>query len=422
LSTVEQQTVAVVSGGVSPAASVAPAEPLTIVPRAPQVVVLERVADLEAYREAWTTLADQALEPNVFYDPGMLLPSLRAFARAADLAVVLVVAEPPASARKAQPPELLGLFPLERRPAGTRWPVSHLRFWTGDFSYLPIPLLHPVRAAEALRAFFDWLERQRRAPALLEVERLPLGGPVHGLLVDEINRRGLHRLVLESHTRSLFEPSTPIEAYLERVLPGKDRREIERQRKRLQEAGKAEIVPLGAQEDPAAWVEEFLALESRGWKGRQGTALASRESDARYFREMFADTLARGRLSSTALRLEGRVLAMQILLHSGAGAFGFKTCYDEEHARHAPGVHLEIDLMEKVAANAAAGRAPRWIDSAAVSDHPLFNRIYGEKRTIEDWLLTPDSTLGLFLSLAPLYRWARRTLGPLMKKKIVPVT
>ena len=416
----EQQRAAVVSGGSPSSASIAPTETLTVIPRAPQVVVLERVADLEAYHEAWVALAEQALEANIFYQPSMLLPSLRAFAPAADLAVVLVIAEPPESARKPQPPELLGLFPLERRPAGTRWPVSHLRFWTGDYSYLPVPLLHRVRGAEALTAFFDWLERQRRACALLEIERLPLGGPVHGLLVDEINRRGAHMLVQQSYTRALFEPSSSAEAYLERVMPSKDRREIERQRKRLQELGKAEIVPLGASDDGAAWVEEFLALEGRGWKGQQGTALANRESDALYFREMFAATLARGGLSSTAMRLDGRTLAMQVLLHSGAGAYGFKTCYDEEYARYAPGVHLEIDLMEKVATEAAVGRWPRWIDSAAVSNHPLFNRIYGERRAIETWLVTPDSTLGLVLSLVPLARWVRRTFRRPGKEKTLP--
>jgi hypothetical protein len=206
---VEQQEVVEISGGYCPPARVVAVEPRPVSAGPAHVVVLERVADLEAYRESWKTLGEQALEPNLFYGPDRLLPSLRAGDPAPDLALVLVVAAPPrsvtasatATARRTgppEPPELLGLFPLERRPAGTRWPVSHLRFWTGESTSPPLPLLHPARAAEAVRAFFDWLEGQRRSSALLEIERLPLGGPVHGLLLAEIDRRGAHRLCLGS--------------------------------------------------------------------------------------------------------------------------------------------------------------------------------------------------------------------------------
>ena len=384
-----------------------------VVPQAPRVVVLERPADLEFYRDAWQVLVDQALEPNVFYHPSLLLPSLRAFAPAADLALVLVLAEPPESARKPEPPQLLGLFPLVRQRAGSDWPVSRLRLWTGDYSYVPVPLLHRGRAAAALAAFFDWFETQRRSTALLEIERLPLGGPVHALLVDEIGRRGAHRLVTQSYTRAVCEPEGSAETYLERVFPSKDRREIARQRKRLQELGKSEIVELGPKDDAPAWAEEFLALEKRGWKGQHGTALGSRETDASYFREMFLGGHAAGVLSSTALRVDGKPLAMQIMLHNGPGAYGFKTAYDESYSRYAPGLQLEIDLIEKLVRDPAR----RWLDSAAASDHPLFNRIYGERRPIENWLITTEPAVGLALSLVPLYRWCKRTLRTLRPKK-----
>jgi CelD/BcsL family acetyltransferase involved in cellulose biosynthesis len=393
------------------------AEPTRALPVGPRVVVLERVADLEAYGPAWSALVANALEPNVFYQPSVLLPALRAFGGSADLALVLVLGEPPGSPRKPEPPELLGLFPLERRRAGTEWPVSRLRLWTGDYSYVPVPLLQRGRAAEALATFFDWLERQRRAAPLLEIERLPLGGRFHALLIDEIGRRQTQLLVKQSYTRALFEPDGPVEAYLERVLPAKDRRELQRQRKRLQELGRAEIVSLGPGDDATAWAEEFLALEAAGWKGRSGTAFVSRDGDAQFFREMFPATAAAGGVTSTALRLDGRALAMQILLHAGPGGYGYKTCYDESHSRFAPGLQLEIDLMEKVAAQAAGSGPLRWIDSAAVSNHPVFNRIYGERRPIETWILTPDRALGLAMSLFPLTRWLRRTYRALTARR-----
>jgi hypothetical protein len=172
-----------------------PAPAAVAPPGEPRVVVLERREDLEAYLPSWAALAERAIEPNAGWHPAGLLPALQAAGAAADVALVLVLGDPPASATRPGPPELLGLFPLERRGAGTDMVVSRLRMWTGDHARVPVPLLDRTRAGEALRAFFDWLERQRRALPLLEIDGLPAGGAFHGLLLEEVRRRRAHVLV-----------------------------------------------------------------------------------------------------------------------------------------------------------------------------------------------------------------------------------
>jgi hypothetical protein len=95
------------------------------------VVVVEDLHALEAYAPAWEDLARAALEPNVFYEPWMLLPALRAFGAGQRLQCVLVLGSDPA--RPQGPARLCGLFPLERSEHYTgisrRLPFRTLRFW-----------------------------------------------------------------------------------------------------------------------------------------------------------------------------------------------------------------------------------------------------------------------------------------------------
>jgi CelD/BcsL family acetyltransferase involved in cellulose biosynthesis len=379
-----------------------------------RVEVAESVEQLTAHRAAWAALGREALEPNVFYEPCFLLPALRAFATPGDLLVALVLSDPP-PAQRASGPELLGVFPLERRHSSPRLrqltpglssSLSHLRLWADEYTYLAVPLLRRGRAAEAMTAFLDWLAAQKYAPPILEINPLPLGGQFHAALIEELGRRRGQVYVRERDTRALFDPDCDAATYLARVLPSKDRREFQRQRKRLQEMGKVEIVALEPGADAAAWAEQFLALEAGGWKGKNGSAFLCKERDARFFREMFTAAFAEGRLTSTALRLDGKPLAIQLLLHAGLGAYGFKTAYDEAYSKYGPGTLLEIDLIERSAGNPAV----RWIDSAAVRDHPLFNRIYSERRCLEQCFLTPHPALGSVLSMAPAFRWAKASL------------
>jgi hypothetical protein len=379
-----------------------------------RVEVAESVEALVPHQAAWAALGLEAVEPNVFYEPCFLLPALRAFATPGDLLVVLVFVDPPPAQRNGAP-ELLGVFPLERRHTAPRLrqvartlsqSLSHLRLWADEYTYLAVPLLRRGRAAETMTAFLDWLAAQKYAAPILEINPLPLGGQFQAALIEELGRRSGQLYVRERDTRALFDPDCDAATYLGRVLPSKDRREFARQRKRLQELGQVDMVALEPGGDAATWAEQFLALEAGGWKGKNGTAFACKERDARFFREMFAASFAAGRLRSTALRLDGKPLAIQLTFHAGQGAYGFKTAYDEAYSKYGPGTLLEIDLIERTIADPTV----RWIDSCAVRDHALFNRIYGERRPFEQCFLTPHPGLATALSLAPAFRWAKASL------------
>src|SRR5262249_35462797 len=141
-------------------------------------------AGLSAHVPAWEGLAANALEPNVFYEPWMLLPALEAFGASHDLLFVLVFSHDPQP--KQAGPLLCGLFPLERLRRYKGFPVRTFRLWQHVHCYLGTPLVRSGYAGACLEAFFGWLAADRRGAAVLECLRLPGEGPFHQALVEHL--------------------------------------------------------------------------------------------------------------------------------------------------------------------------------------------------------------------------------------------
>ena len=141
--------------------------------------------------------------------------------------------------------------------------------------------------------------------------------------------------------------------------------------------GPVEFLRISDDTGLANWIEQFLALEHAGWKGSNGSAIASHHSTAGMFKEALFGAAAVGRLERLTLTLDGQPIAMLANFITPPGAFSYKTAFDERYARFSPGVLLQ---QENLALLAAEGIA--WCDSCAAADHPMINHIWRERRAI----------------------------------------
>ena len=160
-------------------------------------------------------------------------------------------------------------------------------------------------------------------------------------------------------------------------MSGKKRKELRRQARRLGEEGTLHFSRETDERSIAQWSGQFLALEKKGWKGDEGSALASAPETERFFREAMENAAGLGRLERLTLTLDGAPIAMLANLVASPGVFSFKTAYDEAYARFSPGVLLQrenLDLLER--------SDIEWCDSCAPEGHPMIERIWREKRTI----------------------------------------
>jgi len=331
---------------------------------------VERLHDLTQLRRLlpqWQELAARAAEPNVFYEPWMLLPAIELFHPRLRLEVYAV------HRRTRTTRQLVGLIPFERGRRFGPVPIPHRRLLRYYFCALCTPLLDREHGEGAARQLVRTLRRER---GVVDFELVAGDGPVAGWLRSALGEYDL--LIERASDRALYLPAATAEDYLRATLRPDKRRDLRRLERRLAEHGAVEFASLRPDEPPDDWTEAFLRLEASGWKGRGNSALAASEQSARYFRRICRSAHRLDRLELHALRVGGRDVAQICLLAGGGGLFALRTAYDEDYARYSPGMLLSVwhtcALHER--------RHVLWIDSCSAPDNRLVNQIWKGRRPL----------------------------------------
>lgn len=314
----------------------------------------------------WDALAHAAVEPNPFLESWYLLPSLRALDPEGRVQLLCLEANG----------ELAGLLPLRReRSYGGRW-LPHWRGWVHANCFLGMPLVAPGCERAFWRALLEWADANAGTQLFLHLLQVPLGGSLFAALSEVVARQRRPAAVVQRYERAMLRSDLSPQAYFEQAVSHKRRKELHRREKRLAEQG----MLVERQSDARGidrWIEEFLALERRGWKGRAGSALASHPATEALFRQALRQAACRGRLERLSMHIDGRAIAMLSSFVAPPAAFGFKTAYDEDFARYSPGVFLQREFLEMLTREDIA-----WCDSCAAPDHPLIDHLWGERRPI----------------------------------------
>jgi len=373
------------------------------------VVVIDDFTALEKYVPAWEDLAANAIEPNAFYEPWMLMSAMRSFGAGRRLQFALVLDNE--SARHDGAPLLCGFFPLEQQNhyqgLSRKLPFKTLRLWKHKYCYLCTPLVREGYGQQVIAAFFDWLDAGSHDCSLMEFRFIAGDGLFNGLLMEYFERHIKLHYISMYFLRAMFRPTIDADTYLCAALSAKHRKMIRRQERQLSEIGRLEYDALTPDDDVEVWIEEFLRLEASGWKGRENSAIASDESDQSYFRSIAKEAFRQGRLSMLALRLDGRPIAFKCDFHAGRGLFTFRIAFDENYARNSPGMLLETENVRRLHARSQID----WVDSCNDSFNFMFNRLWLERRTILDVVVGAGKSWGDWMVAAiPLLKSLNRKL------------
>lgn len=320
-------------------------------------------------RAQWQALAESASTPNPFFEPWYLLPSLEAF-------------DPTGTGRLLTVEiggELAGLMPLSRPRRYGRWPLPHLTAWLHPNAFLGVPLVRAGCEKPFWQALLLWADGKagREQALFLHLPFMPLEQPLTEALFDMADLQGRKAsLVMREQRALLHSPLTP-ELYLERALTGKKRKELRRQHARLAEQGLLEVRRHQDSSALDAWIENFLELEKRGWKGAGRSAMACAPETEALFRNALEGAAAIGRLERISLTLDGRPIAMLANFLTPPGSFSFKTAFDEDFARFSPGVLLQRENLALLSRPEIS-----WCDSCAAPDHPMIDSLWTERRPI----------------------------------------
>lgn len=320
-----------------------------------------------AFVAAWDALATSAVEPNAFCESWFLAPALRQFDPQGRVKIFALW----------DGSILCGLMPVSAQAHYGRWPMPHVQNWLHHNAFLGTPLVRAGYEEAFWRALLPILDAAPGQSLFAHVSGLTVEGAVASALTTVALEQGRRCALVHQEHRALLERGLSPDAYYEAAVRSKKRKELRRQKNRLSEEGVLTFVRYAGDEGLDTWTDEFLALEERGWKGTNGSALGCAPATRNLFVEILKGAAFAGKLERLEFRLDGQPLAMLVNFHCAPGSFSFKTAFDEEYARFSPGVLLQIE-------NLALLEQPhiQWCDSCAVEGHPMIDSLWTGRRAV----------------------------------------
>ena len=286
--------------------------PATATPSAPE----------RTQHQEWDALADRVAAPP-FLRPGWIEAWCRAYAKAA-----------PTVLEVRRGGELAGVLPVIRRRRATAGPTnSHT------------PLFGPLAADEEAAA-----ELAGRAVAelggALVLEPVDPAHPATAAFADALLESG--RLTLAESLRKA--PYVAVEGSFDdylKELSKNHRKQVARRRRRLEEAGHVTVEIQTSPHGLASALEDFVQLESSGWKRGSGTAIASRRANRDFYTEIARWAAERGSLRLSFLALDGRPIAAELGLEEGGVLYALKGGFDPAYSGFGPGQLLTHESLSR---------------------------------------------------------------------------
>jgi CelD/BcsL family acetyltransferase involved in cellulose biosynthesis len=332
------------------------------------------LSELEPIVDEWRELAARALEPNVFYEPAFAQEAAKIFG--GDAGALLVWSG-------TSPRKLLGFFPgrVEPRRYGLKLPV--LVGWTHPYAPLGTPLVEREAAEPVIGAWLAHLADDPELPGLVLLPFLPADGPFATALDAIVRRAQMPVADFNLHQRAQLVPDDDRLFYVERTLGQHRHKELRRYVRRLGDIGALLFTTATEPEPVAGAIEDFFKLESRGWKGKAGTAAVLDDDVHGFITAAVAGLAAEGKVAVNRIFIDGRAIAITITLRSADTAWFWKTVYDEKFAQYSPGVVLTFAVTEDLVEDTTLLRT----DSCATANHPMIDHIWRERLTLTDRLI-----------------------------------
>lgn len=324
---------------------------------------------VETLAAEWQDLARDASEPNAFGEPWFICPALSHLRGDRDVHLADVRSDDGA---------LIGIMPLTLYTRYGRMSVRHVSNWTHYQCFMGTPLVKAGYETAFWMAIIALLDDSDWAAGLFTVSGLLEDGPVHQGLIAAAATLKRPSPIVHRHDRAALSSTLTPETYLDTHVRGKKRKELRRLANRLRDLGVVEFNVMETEGALPTWCDDFLILESAGWKGEHGAALGNTPQTTAFFKEMMAGAFAAGALDFQRITLDGRPIAMLINFRTPPGSWSFKIAYDENLARYSPGVLIELENLPRVLNDPVIA----WMDSCAVADHSMINSFWAERRSI----------------------------------------
>lgn len=347
--------------------AVSPRTPVTDASDAVLMISADHAQDAE-FVNAWEELAHVASEPNPFFEPWFIIPSLKAFADSTKIELFAHFTEG----------ALTGLLPIGRTMDYYGYPIPHAAGWLHDNAFCGAPLVRRGYERGFWRSLLAHFDRNTKADLFLHLPKLSSEGSLSHALDTVLAEESRAFYTSLEESRALLASNLSAEEYYVASMSAKKRKELRRQQKRLSEHGNLEFSRTDSEEGLEQWIADFLSLEAAGWKGEAGSALAASDDTRNFFAEALKAAARAGKLERLTMTLDNCPIAMLANFVTVPGVYSFKTTFDEVFARFSPGMLLQLENLALIDREDIA-----WADSCASEGHSMIEPLWREKRTLK---------------------------------------
>lgn len=294
-----------------------------------------------------------------------------------------------------------GVLVLSRKGGLRGWVMPQVQMISGPHMVLA-DLVGDVADKTLWPAMLDWLDRQRSMRWL--VMRLPVVSACStlGQAMQETRDR---QFLQTNRTNSAWLDCSQSMDHALKDVSKSFRQNLNRLTRRAQSMGALEyrIVTQPDQLDQA--LDQFLNVESSGWKKESGTAIAQDPSLVGFYRRLVKEFGPRGTCRINLLTLDGTVIAAQFGLVSDRQLNLLKIGYSQEHSNIAPGHLIMRHTIEQVCLDPS-------LDRLCFVTHPPWAHLWKPHLSPVDYVTLFPQTLSGKLAFS-LSQWmqARRALA-----------
>ncbi len=314
----------------------------------------------------WQALAARCANSNVFFEH-WAVKACQSLPEGAGLRLLLVEHHDGSWAG------LLPLMPWRVGGVAIGW-----QNWDQRVRALGDPLIVSGQESAVWQAMLAALARDWRQP-LLRLSTLDEQGPVGAALLAILNDGAWPHQCTRRLERAVLNHGLSAAEHCASHIRGKVLKEYRRLKRRLSDRGDLRVEQLDRSARAAPWTEQLLALETTGWKGRDGVAAACDAALEECVHRLLESAHGESRLDFWRMTLDGEPLSMLACLENGQGqSFQYKISYDERHGASSPGVLLELEYLAAL----LDGDRLRRCDSCARPDHPMINRLWVDRMAV----------------------------------------
>lgn len=359
---------------------------------------------LAGQQAAWQRLAQNAIEPNPFYEPNYLLASARHI-EANEIRCIAVYRD------GARDSDLIGLFPLQRATLALGLPLPALEFYRNDFVCQTTPLIDNADPVGVWNCFFAALERTSDAPRKVLSGLMLTNRGAFAALEQAQQTAGRAMTRVESFSRAAVDFKGSFASYSAHYSAQRQK-STRRKLRKLASMGHVEMYAVTEPADKPAALAEFLRIEASGWKGREKTAMAQSPATRALAEAVFLTDTA----EFDVLSLDGKAIAVMASILSGGALYTIKTAYDESYSAVSPGTILDQHQLQRV-----LDQPERYsrVDSCAVPGNAV-EGIWREREEIASLVIatTPalsqarvEASAALLRQIGKLKSWVKEQLA-----------